>query len=140
MGRPRGVRLLDNVARLELSDGDWIEVKRVLTVGEERDLVSLAVRGYRPDGTADLDTRLLSFLSAATYITAWSLVGMDGMPIPWISNASIPKRVDVLRTLDTATMAEIDAAIAAHRNAEEASKNAPGGASGTDKTSPSVAA
>lgn len=138
MGRPRGVKA--DTVKLDLSDGDWIEVKRTLTVGEERDLVSLAVRGYRPDGTADLDTRLLSFLSAATYLKAWSLIGMDGMPIPWMPGASVTARVDVLRTLDTATMTEIDAAISAHREAVATAKNAHSGGTGTDQTSPSAAA
>lgn len=138
MGRPRGVK--HDTVRLDLSDGDWIEVRRVLTVGEERDLVSLAVRGYRPDGTADLDTKLLSFLAAATYITAWSLVGMEGLPLPWVSNANVTKRVEVLRTLDTATMREIDEALEAHRVREAAPKNAESGGSGTGTTLPSAVA
>jgi hypothetical protein len=138
MGRPRGVT--QDVVRLDISDGDWVQVKRALTVGEERDLVSLAVRGYRPDGTADLDTKMLSFLAAATYLTGWSLIGVDGMPIPWMAAAAMSKRVDVLRTLDTATMAEIDAAIDAHRTAEAQAKNVPSGGSGTGSISPSAAA
>ena len=138
MGRPRGVRL--DTVRLDLSDGDWVEVRRILTVGEERDLVSLAVRGYRPDGTADLDTKMLSFLSAATYITGWSLMNMDGAPIPWMRNATMAQRVDVLRALDSATMGEIDDAIAAHRQAEVTAKNARSGDSGTSTTSPSAVA
>lgn len=138
MGRPRGVR--HDVVRLDLSDGDWIDVRRVLTVGEERDLVSLAVRGYRADGTAELDVKLLSFLAAATYITAWSLVGMDGLPLPWVGNAKVQQRVDVLRGLDTATMLEIDAAITAHRDAVANDPNGSGGGTGTGKTSPSAAA
>ena len=138
MGRPRGVR--HDSVRLDLSDGDWIEVRRVLTVGEERDLISLAVRGYRVDGTADLDTKLLSFLAAATYITGWSLVGMDGMALPWVMNAKVNQRVDVLRALDTATMAEIDVAIQAHREAVANDPHGSGGGSGESKTSSSAAA
>lgn len=138
MGRPRGVR--HDVVRLDLSDGDWIDVRRVLTVGEERDLVSLAVRGYRPDGTADLDTRLLSFLAAATYIHAWSLINLDGMAIAWPVNVSVQKRVEILRQLDAPTMAEIDAAINAHREAQATSPNGPSGGSTTGPTSPSAAA
>ena len=138
MGRPRGVR--HDVVRLDLSDGDWIDVRRVLTVGEERDLVSLAVRGYRPDGTADLDTKLLSFLAAATYITGWSLVGMDGLALPWMVNAKVQQRVDVLRTLDVDTMREIDEALARHREAVAADPNGSGGGSGGSKTSPLPAA
>ncbi len=133
MGRPRGVR--QDTVRLDLSDGDWIEVRRVLTVGEERDLVSLAVRGYRPDGTADLDTRLLSFLAAATYLTGWSLCNLDGMPIPWVGNAKVQQRVDVLRGLDSATMAEIDEALAKHREAQADPKASASGGSGTRTTS-----
>jgi hypothetical protein len=83
---------------------------------------------------------MLSFLAAATYITGWSLVGMDGMALPWMTNAKINQRVDVLRSLDTGTMGEIDAAIAAHREAVATDPNGSGGGSGESKTSSSVAA
>jgi len=139
VGRPRGV--IHSVARLELSDGDWIEVRRALTVGEERDLVALAVRGFRPDGTAELDTKKLWFLAAATYLVGWSLADVNtGLPIPWITSASIEKRVDVLRALDADTMREIDEAITKHREGLAADPNTSGGGSGSGQTSPSAAA
>jgi hypothetical protein len=113
-----------------------VDVRRVLTVGEERDLVSLAVKGYRPDGTADLDTRMLSFLAAATYIVAWSLQDINtGAPIPWIANTKVQQRVDVLRALDGPTMAEIDAALQRHREAQADPKAAPSEGSGIAATS-----
>ena len=137
MGRPRGVR--HDSVRLDLSDGDWIDVRRVLTVGEERAMHSLTV-SYRADGTADLDP-IGTFAPAASYITGWSFVSADnGLPIPWMVNAKLKARCEVLSTLDPATMDEIDAAIRAHREAVANDPNGSGGGTGTGKTLPSAAA
>lgn len=137
MPKIRGVRA--ETVRLPLSEGDWIEVKKRLTVGEERDLLSLAIRGYRPDGSIDIDAHRLAFLKGAIYIRAWSLIGPDGA-IVWPVNVSIDKKVEILRSLDSDTLVEIEAAIDAHRAAVETDPNGGSGESGTDKTSPSAAA
>lgn len=140
MPRPRGVRY--DVVRLDLSEGDWIDVKKTLTVGEERDIASLAVRGYARDGKVDIDAGKLSFLTAAHYLVNWSFLNLQGQAIVWPGNVSIDKKIDVLRTLDAPTMREIEAALEAHRMAtqaaEEERKNGEG-ATGSGSSSASVA-
>jgi len=137
MGRPRGVKR--DTVRLDLSDGDWIDVRCELTVGEER-VMNLSGITFRADGTAEINA-LGSFITAATYITAWSLVSAEnGLPIPWLINTNIKQRAEVLSVLDKATMGEIDAAIAAHQAAVVNDPNATGGGTGTGKISSSAAA
>lgn len=137
MPRPRGVRY--DVVRLDLTDGDWIDVKKTLTVGEERDIASLAVRGYGRDGKVDIDAGKLSFLTAAHYLVNWSLLDLQGRAMVWPANLSIDKKIDILRTLDAPTMREIEAALDTHRTEikEEPAKNE-SGATGLAPSSPSA--
>lgn len=137
MGRIRGIRR--ESVRLSLSEGDWIEVRKQLTVGEERDLFSLAVRGYRADGSIDIDAHRMGFLKGAIYITAWSFVGPDG-PIAWPLNATIEQKCEILRGLDIETMQEIETAIDGHRQSQARDPNGSSGGSGTGSTSPSAVA
>lgn len=138
MPRPRGVRY--DVVRLDLTDGDWIDVKKTLTVGEERDIASLAVRGYGRDGKVDIDAGKLSFLTAAHYLVNWSLLNLQGQAIVWPANLSIDKKINILRTLDGPTMREIEAVLDTHRQAltEEREKNE-GSGTGPAPSSASVA-
>jgi len=113
MGRSRFVT--PNIARLELSDDDWIEVKERLTYGEQQRLNSAGLR-YREkteDGVV-LDMERLSVTRLATWIVDWSFDDADG------------KRVgvseDAIWALDPETAREIDAALSAHIAGQE-SKN-----------------
>jgi hypothetical protein len=132
----RGVKT--ETVRVPLSEGDWIDIKRVLTVGEERDIIARSVREVRPDGSYKLDDQTFSFTAAAIYILGWSLLGLDGQPIPWPATKPLDKRVDVLRALDADTLKEIEDALASHRERQEAEKNAPGGEIGSAPISPSA--
>lgn len=136
MGRLRGVK--SETTRLPLSEGDWIDIKRVLTVGEERDIVQRSVREVKPDGSYKLDDAAFSFTAAAIYIVGWSFQGMDGQPIPWPAHKALDVRVSVLRSLDTDTIREIDEAIAHHREAVEQEKNGSTGEIASAPISPSV--
>jgi hypothetical protein len=137
MGRLRGVKREETV-RLELSDGDWIDIRRHLTVGEERDIVSRSVREVKPDGSYQLDNQTFSYLAAAIYIVGWSFLGVDGQPIKWPITKSLEARVDVLRNLDRQTLEEIEAALTAYKEREEALKNVPDGGTPSEAISPSA--
>lgn len=127
---------------LDLSDGDWIQIKADLTAGDERDITGKSIRGYSDGGKrVDIDPEKLSFMTAATYITAWSLLDQDGRAIVWPANGTLEQRLDVLRSkLSNADMREIDDAISAYRTRrqEELEKNGPGSATGTPPSSPSA--
>lgn len=131
----RGVK--PETVRLELSDGDWVDIKRALTVGEESDIAFKAMKTIRSDSAAEIDGSLMRFLMTATYVQGWSLLDYEGQPIKWPVGKPLDDRVAVLRALDRASMEELEAAIAAHREAME--KNAPSGETVSAAASPSAA-
>src|SRR4051812_11104902 len=109
MSKPRGVRPAQD--RLQLSGGDYIDVKRLLTVGESRDIINLSMNRFGPrTGNIEVDSSF-PFMAAATYILAWSLLDYEEQPIPWPADLPLPARVEVLRQLDEATMSEIELAL-----------------------------
>lgn len=134
MSKRRGVK--PETTRVDLSAGDWVDVKRCLTVGEESDVAFKAMKAIGPDSRAEIDGALMRFLMAATYIQGWSLLDYEGRPIAWPVQKALEDRVAVLRALDRATMEELEAAIAAHRETQE--KNGESGESPSASASPSV--
>jgi hypothetical protein len=104
MGRNRFV--VPQVVRLPLSDGDWIEVKRKLTVGEARLATSSFVGSYRGDGSRTPNLETLGMGMALAYLVDWSFVG--------VTDKRVPVSLDALKELDLDTYAEIDKAIEAH--------------------------
>jgi hypothetical protein len=127
------------VERLPLSDGDWIEVKRDLTVGEEKDISLLAMRELsQQDGTVrfSMDYQLLPFAKAVVYVIAWSFHNAKG---PVKLEEDQRKRLSQLRALDTETWDEIDAALSRHEEAVDAKKKSSTGTSVTETSSSSAA-
>jgi hypothetical protein len=104
MGRNRFV--IPEVVRLPLSDGDWIEVKKRLSVGEARLATSSFVGVYKSDGsrTPNLDT--LGMGNVLAYLVRWSF--RDGQDLP------VSVSLDALKSLDLETYREIEEAIEAH--------------------------
>lgn len=125
MGRNRFVT--SEVRRLELSDGDWIEVKRRLSYGEQQryttaglgKVQSTASAGDAGDG-AD-----------ASFEINWAAIGVERVLVwlvDWSFRDERDKAVritrDSIRALDPETFKEIDDALTLHIAAEEAEKNA----------------
>jgi len=104
MGRNRIVS--PGTVRLPLSDGDFLTVIRELNAGEYIDLLTAASAGQY-------------FAKQLAYLVSWTLVGHNDAPIAYHLGMSLDERRDVLRSLDTATMAEIVAAIKQHETANE---------------------
>jgi hypothetical protein len=131
MGRNRGVdkSLTDT---LPLSEGDWIVVRRSLTVGEERTIARLSAKSYeRVDGgggegrfRVEYDFLRQGVARAATYIQSWSLLGANGLAIPWLVNLPLEKRMAILEDLDPDTQTEIEEAITKHANAQQEARDA----------------
>jgi hypothetical protein len=94
------------LARLPLSDGEWIEVKDVLNVGEWFDMFATL-------GEAKMRRDLVRAQILA-YVVGWSLRDASGQPVPFSGEA--------LAHLDLETYKEIDEAVGAHINAQEAAK------------------
>jgi hypothetical protein len=127
------------VERLPLSDADWIEVKRDLTVGEEKDISLLAMRELsQTDGTVkfSMDYQLLPFAKAVVYLVGWSFHNAKG---PVKLEEEQRKRLSQLRALDRDTWEEIDAALARHEEAVAAQKKSSTGTNATETSSLSAA-
>lgn len=109
--------------------GDFIEVWTDLTEGQRSDIVDKSVRTIavldNGEQKTALDYSKYKFVTAATYITAWNLLGPDGAALVWPNNVSLDKRIQILRDLDRGTIEAINDALAAHEDAR--TKNAQAG-------------
>jgi len=114
--RPRFAR--GDAVRLELSDGDWVLVRRELSYGQQRRLAASGLTGV--DAAATEGQRLKVDLAAydierlVTWVMDWSFRDDDGDRVP-VSREAI-------EALHPDTAAEITAALEAHMGAEEAKK------------------
>lgn len=100
-----------DTVRLELSGGDWIEVKRQLSYGDIQSVAS-KTRG-------DFTAGELYFVAAA--LLDWSLVDAQDKHVDIESE---PARIAALKALTPADFAEIDTAISKHFEAVTAEKKA----------------
>lgn len=98
------------VARLDLGDGQWVEIKEQITYGEAQRLTGSMLRSRvsRNDGADEVgvDYARFSVLKLQTWLVDWSARDEDDKPVP-LSPAAI-------ENLDPATAEAIDAAINAH--------------------------
>lgn len=108
--------------RCELSDGDWIEIKEMLTVGDQKRIEASGLKRFNPQENNNLtvDFAEFSFARTAAYLVDWSLRGADDKPVP-VSRAAI-------EALAPETYQEIEEAITAHVEARAASKKTRAGA------------
>jgi len=114
--------------RIDLTDGDWIEVKERLTYAEQK---RLAGQTFRPVvNTADLtptqdsesrgtdmelDLEWYSILRIKLWVVAWSFVDAAGNPVR--------PTMDAIRALDSETGDEIEEALNEHVEAMNSQKN-----------------
>jgi len=126
-------------ARLPLSDGDWVAVRRELSYGQQRRLAAAGLSGV-PQALVEqgqgeglsLDLAAYDLERLSTWLLDWSFRDADGGPVV-VSRQSI-------EALHPDTAAEINAALDAHIEALEAKKGRPGGPSKPAATSPSASA
>lgn len=72
-----------DVVRIELSDHDWIDVKRELNAGEAQDVwADMVANGITPGEIAKLDPHRVGWGRALAYIVAWSFTDGEGRPAP----------------------------------------------------------
>lgn len=112
MPRPRVV--IPATERVELSDSDWIELKRELSYGETLELSNAS----RLDG-GGIDLRDYYLTRAALWVVDWSFVDADNHPIAWDDGkddertalAILERRKTLVASLDPTTGGEIQQAI-----------------------------
>ena len=122
------------VVRLEISDQDWIEVKKELSAGEQKEMFAKSIKqmggvvGEEP--TWDMDAIILSFSKVETYLVDWSLAEEDekGEVTP------VDISPESIRALDHPTFEEIEKAIDKHIESKEKEKKATGGERKSAKT------
>lgn len=117
-----------DTVRLDLSNGDWIEVKRQLSYGDIQSVAS-KTRG-------DFTAGELYLVAAA--LLDWSLTDAQGKRV---AIESEPARLAALKALTPADFAEIDVAITKHFDTVNAEKKAkaPRGPKRSGRTSASAA-
>jgi len=98
------------VVRIALKEGDWIDVKKFLTSGEEAYLAGAGVPGFSQETVGkqsfELDFVSLKFARMITYVVGWSFVDDKG-------NQTKPAR-DYVETLDPEIFKEIEEALDKH--------------------------
>lgn len=104
--------------RVEISDGDWVEIKRVLNTGDSRKLEAAGLKPPMMVGDkiiSPIDWAVYELERALIYLTEWSLCGPDGKVLPL--------NLDSIKALDVESFNEINKAILAHRLEVEKAKN-----------------
>lgn len=129
------------VARLPISDGDYLDVKARLNAGEQQDLFSRMLPYMTPGQPLKLETRQVMTAKILAYLVGWSLTD-DGKPVPYSPDMTEDARLATLSNLDPDTFAEIKDALDAHIekvDAErDAAKKSKDGENASSATSPSV--
>lgn len=100
--------------RIDLSDGQWIEVKQELSAGEEKryraaGLKRMSQRKGDNDefqNDVEIDFAAMALARVVTYLVDWSAKGPNGKAMPCTK--------DAIAQLDTASFDEIDLAIQQH--------------------------
>ena len=124
------------VVRIQLSDNDWIDVKKQLSVGEEREAFQQVVgeinttTGWRKPNVA-----MLGIAEMLAYIVEWSFVDAQ--------DRRVPVSADTIKQLDQASFKEVETAMELHIKAMEqertAEKNGTAGEIASVPISPSAA-
>ncbi len=131
---------------IEISDGDTIEIKKELTVGEQKQMFTHAIKrmgGVMGEGRGewDMDPVLLGFAKVEAYLIGWSfaedVLDNDGKPV-MENNKPVTKPVDfspeAIQSIDETTYSEIEEAIDKHTEKLAEEKKASGGKRKSAKT------
>jgi hypothetical protein len=112
--------------RIPLKNGtDWIEVKKELTVGEEKKFRSAGMKNVRPGGDAsaiEIDWSEMSLARVEAYLLDWSATRPD--PKNKDKVVAVPVTPAAIKSLAAEDFEEIDNAIQAHIESESAAKKA----------------
>ena len=131
------------VTRLELSNGEWIEVKDRQTVRDEKEVHSYSNEGMSTDGYR-YNIVKHRIATAAVRIKKWGLTNDDGKVITWPGpGSSFKERVEAVESLYEEQGDLIHEAITKHltalsvANAAE-KKETQDGATDSEQSSPSA--
>ena len=111
------------VEHIDLSDGDWIEIRKRLNVGEIRKMQLGGVKMKSAVGESEeskqgsgmeivADLEQFGIAKVAAYLLDWNLVDKNDKTMPYTEEA--------LKNLDESSYKEIEGAINKHTEAQEA--------------------
>jgi hypothetical protein len=127
--------------RIELSDGDWLLVRKHLTAGEERSAQANVVKTMKAGESPEIDYERLGFAQVASYLLDWSLKDENDKPIV-IRDQPVDFIIAALKNQMPESSKEILDAIQAHDAAmvaeREQEKKRPAGENASSPTSTSV--
>ena len=127
--------------KLDLSQGDWLLVKKRLTAGEQRHAFARIVKRMELGEKTQIDPEATGLASMVAYLLDWSLVDEAGAVIPILDTDDATK-LAAIDALDYDSFLEIKRAIEAHEEAQDADaaakKTIPDGSLTSEATSPSL--
>jgi hypothetical protein len=109
--------------KLDLTDGDWLIVKRRLTAGEERHAFARILKQAAVGERMSLDFEQTGLAKIVAYLLDWSLADDTGAVVP-IRDQPASDLDAALLNLDPASIAEIYAAVTDHEAAQLAALDA----------------
>jgi hypothetical protein len=109
--------VVPETVRLTISEGDWLDVKKRLTYGERKKASASLVREVRADGRVTPEFEMVGLAQVMAYLVDWSLVDAKGKQIPIDTD---DRKLAALRSMDEATVEEIEQAIEKHAEAMDA--------------------
>ena len=129
--------------RLEISEGNWLLVRKHLTAGEERKAGEriIKVGTFKPGAPPDLDMEQVGLAEAYAYLIDWSITDVDDRPVP-IRGKPYEFVASALKDMDPEGCKEILVAIDKHdramRELRDQEKKRPVGVSGPSLISTSA--
>lgn len=102
--------------KVDISDGDWLLLKKHLTAGEQRSMFNHMAQVVN----GEEHFRKLEYVPAliATYLLDWSIQDPDGKPVV-VADQPYEVIVSALDSLDPESFREIHAAVEKHQAATE---------------------
>jgi len=97
------------IVRLDLSDGDWLEVRKELSTGEARRAMAKTIKSMRADGRIEPDLEMLGRAEIAAFIVDWSFVDANDKRVPFTDAALDNLTQDAYAEIETAVRAHIAA-------------------------------
>lgn len=125
---------------LDLGDGEWIEVREELSIGEERKAYTGAVKGSvkleNGETRTEYDAQKLSFALVVAHLVDWSVRDDAGKRV---DISTMDKKRAAIEALDADSFDVIEKAVDEHTKAvKDAKKTTSEGASNSSATSLSV--
>ncbi len=110
-----------DTVRLALSGDDWIEIKSMLGIGDQKRIETAGLKRFsKKDGeSVDVDFAEFSLARTAAYLLDWSFKGADDRVVPLSRSA--------IEALTPETYKEIENAITKHVEGLQGPKQKPAG-------------